>query len=131
MTMRARLSTILGLSALALAASAHADQPTRPSPPQEAFDACASAKEGDTCTVKHGDHEMQGTCATFPERGLVCRPSGPPPIPKEAYEACASAKEGATCSVTFGDHTMQGTCEAAPDGALACRPSGGPPPPNH
>jgi hypothetical protein len=127
--MRSTLSFILGFTTVALAGSALADQPMPPAPPQQVFDACAGANEGDACSVKLGDREIRGTCVPFREHGLACRPEGPPPIPKEAYEACASAKEGAACTVTFREHSMSGTCEPAPDGALACRPNG-PPPPN-
>jgi hypothetical protein len=51
----------------------------RRGPPEEAFTACASAKEGDACTVTFGDRAIAGTCEPFGDRGLACRPDGPPP----------------------------------------------------
>ncbi len=77
-----------GLFLCVFATLARADQPQGPppggGPPPEAIAACASAKEGDACTVKLGDRELQGTCDVTPDRVLVCRPAGcpPPPAPK-------------------------------------------------
>lgn len=58
----------------------------RREPPAEAFDACNGKKEGDSCTVKHGDREMAGKCGSPPkgatDQRLMCRlqrPEGPPP----------------------------------------------------
>jgi hypothetical protein len=68
-------SLVSPLAALAQGRPPHA-------PPKEAFEACASAKEGDACTVTFGDHEIKGTCASFPGgESLACRPNGPPPGP--------------------------------------------------
>ncbi len=67
-----------------LASSAFADPPSGspPKPPQEAFTACASSKDGDACSVTFRDRTMSGVCHTTPD-GLACRPdgmpSGPPP----------------------------------------------------
>ena len=63
--------------------SAYADPPPCPrhEPPPEAFQACAGQSEGNACTVQFGEHRITGTCVPFPDRGLVCRPDGPPPPP--------------------------------------------------
>ncbi|MDB4929677.1 MAG: hypothetical protein JWM10_2161 [Myxococcaceae bacterium] len=86
-----RLSaSLLGFGVLALATSiASADPPNGPppggmrrGPPQAAFDACANLSQGAACTVQVPDRTLQGTCETFPDRGLACRPAGmggPPP----------------------------------------------------
>jgi hypothetical protein len=65
------------------------DQPPGPvdaprKPPQAAFDACKSAREGDTCSVSFNGHTVTGTCRKGPsgEEELACvpaRPPGPPP----------------------------------------------------
>jgi len=51
-------------------------------PPPESFEACVDKAEGDECTMKHGDREMKGTCATAPPNAsdtrLSCSPSGHP-----------------------------------------------------
>ena len=60
---------------------AHAQSQPPRTPPPEAIAACSGAKDGDTCTVKLGEHEMTGTCATTPDNVLACRPNGPPPGP--------------------------------------------------
>lgn len=107
-------------------AIAAADRPgPPPRPPQEAIDACAKAKQGDTCSFTHRDHQIAGTCEAPPDGStLACRPDHPPPPPPEAVAACASAKQGDTCSFTLGDRSLSGTCERGPDAAkpLACRP---------
>lgn len=121
----------LTIVSIALAgATAFADPPAPPSPPQEAFDACASSKEGDACSVSFQGHSIAGTCATFPgSNKLACRPNGPPPPPPEAVKACASSKAGEACTVDMHGHSVTGTCEHGPDGngPLACRPAGPPP----
>ncbi len=48
-------------------------------PPQAAFEACVNRTEGATCSVRLPDRTLDGTCATFADRGLACRPSGMPP----------------------------------------------------
>jgi len=109
-------------------AQADRDRPHR-KPPQEAFAACSSAKQGDRCTVTLRDHSITGTCEQFPDTtALACRPDHPPP-PPEAVEACKSAREGDSCSVTHDGHSLSGTCAKGPDasGPLACRPAGPPP----
>ncbi len=66
------------------AAVASADpEPSCPhhGPPPEAFTACASATQGDACTVSFGGHDMSGTCEPFADGGLACRPDHPPPPP--------------------------------------------------
>jgi hypothetical protein len=70
--------------ALLTAAPATLAQPRDPppTPPSEAFEACASSRDGDACTVKLPDREIQGTCAPFHDAGLACRPNGPPPPPR-------------------------------------------------
>jgi hypothetical protein len=109
-------------------AAAHADPP---SPPQEAFTACANAKEGDACTVSMHGHDVSGTCSQFGTQGLACRPNRPPGPPPEAVAACASSKEGDSCTVTLHGESLSGTCRKGPSGQepLACMPAGGPPPP--
>jgi hypothetical protein len=122
--------SLAALAALLPIVPAHADPPPgRHAPPKEAFDACAGSKEGDSCSVNIHGHDIAGTCATFGDLGLACRPSSPPPPPPEALEACASAKQGDACTVTFDGHAVTGTCEPFPGSqSLACRPAGGPPP---
>ncbi len=80
-------------AALVLASAvAMADRPPPHKPPQEAFDACASAKAGDACSFslppRDGNgsaHTVSGTCDTPPEQtALACKPAhlhGPPPPP--------------------------------------------------
>jgi len=46
-------------------------------PPQQAFDVCAKAKQGDPCSFKgRHDRDMHGTCEVPKDGGkaLVCRP---------------------------------------------------------
>jgi len=115
-------------------ALANADRPPPHHPPKAAFDACASARRGDACNVRFGDHSIDGTCEAFPDTSaLVCRPLHPPGPPPEAVDACRSAKEGDACSFSLGDHAVSGTCARGPDAAapLACRPEGAPPHPPH
>jgi hypothetical protein len=110
-------------------AIAHADRPHHP-PPQAAFDACATSKAGDACSVALHDHTITGVCATAPNTAqLVCRPDHPPGPPPEAIEACSGHSAGDACSMTHGDHAVAGTCVHGPDeaGPLACRPSQMPP----
>ena len=49
-------------------------------PPQAAYDACASADLGDSCTVKANDRTISGTCREDRDDDslLVCVPSGGP-----------------------------------------------------
>jgi hypothetical protein len=74
------------------AAERRADAPPPPDqgrpaqgPPPEAYAACDGKKQGDSCRVKLGDREMDGTCENPPpgasESRLACRPAGPPPAP--------------------------------------------------
>ena len=56
------------------------DRPPPPrTPPEEAFNACASMSEGDSCTAHMPDHDVTGTCTLGHESRLWCRPSEPPP----------------------------------------------------
>lgn len=106
-------------------AIANADRPPPRTPPQAAFEACAKAKQGDTCTVALGDRSIDGTCETFPDTtALVCRPTHPPGPPPEAVEACRAAKEGDRCTVTHEGRELTGSCAKGPDGSgpLACKP---------
>jgi hypothetical protein len=75
------LSVPLLVLAVAAPLAALADPFSPPSPPKEAFDACASSKEGDACSVHFGEREIKGTCAPFSGQGLACRPEGGPPPP--------------------------------------------------
>ncbi|MDX2093840.1 MAG: hypothetical protein SFX73_38760 [Kofleriaceae bacterium] len=114
------------VSAVLPIAIATADRPAPRQPPQAALDACAKAKQGDTCSFTVGDRTLKGTCSTPPDgSALACRPEHPPGLPPQAIDACASAKEGDACSVQFGDRTIEGTCAKHPDGdgPLACRPA--------
>jgi hypothetical protein len=120
---------LFAIAALGLAAFARAEPSGPPAPPQEAFDACASAQKGDACTVHLGDREVKGTCESFPGKdALACRPSGPPPgPPPEAVEACAQSKAGDACTVLFKEHEVHGTCASFPgQDTLACRPDSPP-----
>ena len=103
-----------------------------PQPPQEAFEACDNASEGDACSVSfHGD-TINGTCREFPDGQLICAPEhmgppgqgrhhGPPP---EALEACEGGQDGDSCSVETPHGTLDGECHDTPDGQLACAPEG-------
>lgn len=79
-----RLVKVLGAALLA-AGPVLADPPPgggpggRRGPPQAAFDACVGQTQGAACSVQMPDRTVQGTCETFPERGLACRPAGMPP----------------------------------------------------
>ncbi len=48
-------------------------------PPQAAFDACANRTAGAACSVQLPDRTLEGTCATFGDGRLACRPDGMPP----------------------------------------------------
>lgn len=52
-------------------------------PPEEVFGACTGKASGDACSVKFGDHTLDGTCREPPpgvqDSRLGCAPSGPPP----------------------------------------------------
>jgi hypothetical protein len=120
--------TLLFALTTTLPTIAAADGPGPHAPPREAFEACASARAGDPCTVTLHDHTLAGTCEEFPGGGgLACRPNEPPPPPREAVDACAGSKEGDACSVTFGGRTLAGAC-VTHGGTLACRPTDPPPP---
>lgn len=111
-------------------AVANADRPPpHHRPPQAAFDACASAKAGDTCSVTLPDHTVTGVCRPVPDgTALVCHPDRPPGPPPEAISACSGLAEGAACTVRHDGHEISGTCAKGPDSAtLACRPSHAPP----
>jgi hypothetical protein len=75
------IATVLCLLPLAASIAAADPEPggPPPTPPDEAFSACANAKQGDGCTVSFGGHEITGTCTPFPGHGLACRPDQPPP----------------------------------------------------
>lgn len=48
----------------------------RGGPPQEAFDACASLVENDSCSVETPKGTMEGSCMVSPrEEQLVCAPA--------------------------------------------------------
>jgi hypothetical protein len=74
---------------VAVTALASADRPSPRKPPQQAIDACANAKSGDTCTFSMPDrngsgdaHTITGTCETPPEQTtLACKPDHPPRRP--------------------------------------------------
>jgi len=91
-------------------------------PPQEAMTACASLKDGATCTVSFHGHTVQGTCGKGPggSETLACIPSPP----SEAIEACANLTEDATCTVSHHGRDMEGKCKTPPSGSgqLACMP---------
>jgi hypothetical protein len=74
---------IAGLVTLASLASAQQPPPGPPrQPPPEAFAACESKSDGDTCTVSFHGHEIHGVCTTESEgKRLFCRPTEPPPPP--------------------------------------------------
>jgi hypothetical protein len=61
-----------------------AGHPGHHRPPEEAFTACASLAEGDSCTVTFPDHDLAGTCRKVPPHikddagKLVCAPARPP-----------------------------------------------------
>ena len=109
-------------------AIARADHPHH-KPPQAAFDACASSKAGDACTVALHDHKLTGVCVVAHDSSaLVCRPDHPPGPPPAAIEACNGHGEGDACSVTHDGHDLAGTCARGHDGEgpLACRPAHAP-----
>ncbi len=68
---------------LSIAAIAEADDSRPHGPPPEAFTACASAKEGDTCSVQFGDKTLDGKCVASRDDSskLFCMPNDMPPPP--------------------------------------------------
>ena len=50
-------------------------------PPQEAIDACAKLRDGDTCSFTHHGHNVDGSCRTGPDGSgaLACAPKNMPP----------------------------------------------------
>ncbi len=89
---RQTITSSLGVAALLIwtgtaIADKNEDRPDRPEdhePPQAAFEACAAAVEGDSCTVEtdRGD-TISGACATPPQvEALVCVPEGGPRRPR-------------------------------------------------
>jgi hypothetical protein len=84
-----RLAGALAFGAVALAGTGRvgAEEPPPPHhphrPPEVAFAACKDLKEGDSCTAKMHDHEVNGTCTLGHETELWCRPQHhePPPPP--------------------------------------------------
>lgn len=78
-------AAVLVLFAVAAAADPPKDKPRRgpPRPPPEAYEACAKANEGDTCTVKLRDRSITGICAEDPDAALFCLPDRPPPPPPD------------------------------------------------
>jgi len=126
MTTRTTFSLVSAGFLVTLTVAAYADHgpPPHHRPPQEAFDACKNAKRGDSCTVKHDDHTITGTCDAPPDVAeLACRPDHPPP-PPESLAACNGKKEGDSCSFDHDGHAVGGTCSKGPhgDGELGCRP---------
>ncbi|MCE9573911.1 MAG: hypothetical protein K8W52_12250 [Deltaproteobacteria bacterium] len=79
-TLFASLILCSTLTALVGAVAADNDEPPRrPAPPQEAFDACKSAKAGDACSFTTPRGTIDGTCRTPPDLDrLVCVPKHPP-----------------------------------------------------
>jgi hypothetical protein len=65
--------------------AAQAEQRPKREIPAEMLDACSGKQEGEACSVKHGDHEMKGTCAPSPHSDagarLACRPERPEGAP--------------------------------------------------
>jgi hypothetical protein len=68
-------ASVLAAIAAACFATASSAQAEGPPPlPPEAYAACASKADGDACTVRFHDREMQGICAPDREgNGLFCR----------------------------------------------------------
>lgn len=52
-----------------------------PTPPQEAFAACANQQTGASCSVNFQGRTITGTCAAFTDGRVFCRPEGMPPPP--------------------------------------------------
>ena len=70
------LATIAVLTSTAGKASAEGPPPL----PPEAYAACDSKREGEACSARIRDMEIQGTCTSAETtEKLFCRPSGPPP----------------------------------------------------
>jgi hypothetical protein len=101
----------------------HGDHGAPPhKPPSEAYAACKDLSQGATCSVDHGDHHLDGSCAPDREDGsLFCRPNHPPP--QAAFDACSDKSAGDSCTVTLGEHTLSGACASGPNDKLVCRPS--------
>lgn len=69
-------------SSLSVAAIAAADDSRPHGPPPEAFTACASKQESDTCSVQFRDKTLDGKCVMSKEDSkLFCMPNdmSPPP----------------------------------------------------
>jgi hypothetical protein len=124
----------VALAAFAFSTAALA-QGQRRAPPAEAYAACASKAQGDTCSVQIHDHALSGLCAADADQKLFCAPDRPPPggphrPPPEAIAACGSKKDGDSCSVTLPDGASRsGVCRAGRDSVIACAAAGAPPPP--
>jgi hypothetical protein len=58
----------------------------RREPPPFAFEACDEKAEAEACSVQFHDRELTGTCTTFSDERLFCRPNAPPPPPPGARE---------------------------------------------
>lgn len=73
------ITTTLGLLISSLAIAQRPQGPGRQGPPPEAFDACASARVGDSCQFsgRRGE-ELQGSCVSAPDEKLVCLPDNAP-----------------------------------------------------
>ena len=73
------LSSSLATAFVGAVAADNDPPPRRPPPPQEAFDACASAKDGDACSFTTPRGTLDGTCRTPPDLDrLICVPTRPP-----------------------------------------------------
>jgi 4-amino-4-deoxy-L-arabinose transferase-like glycosyltransferase len=113
--------------------------------PPAAFDVCASASQGASCTFTlPNGNAINGTCIDAPNaNGLVCAPQGMIPQnnqqggqqpsrqgpPQQALDACANLSQGADCSFQGRDQTVNGICIMPPNlNELACAPQGMIPP---
>lgn len=67
---------IVGISACAYAQPSSDDGKQRRGPPPEAFTACESKSQGDSCTVSTPKGELSGTCEMPKGDKLVCAPEG-------------------------------------------------------
>jgi len=104
-----------------------------PTPPAEAYTACAGSAASDACAVQLPDRTVAGICTADAQDALFCRPARPPhrAPPPEAYAACHERTQAAACTVKLGGgETVDGQCVADPGGeAQFCRPDHMPAPP--
>ncbi|HET9157573.1 MAG TPA: hypothetical protein VFN91_12960 [Myxococcaceae bacterium] len=115
---------------LLIAPLALAQQPTPPSPSQEAVAACAGRESGASCPLLHQDRTVTGSCQRLPGGTVACAAEPPPRSrpPPEALEACMGQQDGAACGVAGPrGEPLAGICRGGPPGEpTVCMPTSAP-----